>query len=224
MLMKPINGLTLNGQSLNGLNLNRLILNSPILNRQNLNRLILNRLILNRLHREIAAEVMTFTLLTLLMLLFSTAARADETLTDEHHFPQAEAFILNDVQGNEWSLAEQAGKPVVIHFWATWCPYCKKLQPGLERLRLANSESDLEMVAISFNEDKGAMPAKVLKERGIDMTTLINGDKVAKRYGVTGTPTTVFINRQGQVVWVTRISDPDSPKLVQAIDFLLSEQ
>ncbi|WP_153915588.1 TlpA family protein disulfide reductase [Shewanella sp. TC10] len=167
---------------------------------------------------------MTFSTLVLLLVFFSAGVHADDSqFTPEYQFPQAKPFTLNDAQGNEWSLAEHAGKPVVIHFWATWCPYCKKLQPGLERLRLANLDSDLEMIAISFNEDKGAEPAEVLKSRGMGMNTLIEGDSVADLYGVTGTPTTVFINRAGQLVWLTRISDPDSPKLDQAIEFLLSE-
>ena len=178
----------------------------------------------NSLHRELLVVIFTLTLFTLFILFSAGVVADDSQSTAEYHFPQAQEFVLSDAKGEPWSLAEHAGKPVVIHFWATWCPYCKKLQPGLERLRLENLESDLEMIAISFNEDKGAMPAKALQQRGIDMKTLIDGDSVAKLYGVTGTPTTVFINRAGEVVWITRISDPDSPKLSQAIEFLLSEQ
>ncbi|WP_227006637.1 TlpA family protein disulfide reductase [Shewanella donghaensis] len=138
-------------------------------------------------------------------------------------FSKANDFTLNDASGTPWSLKAMAGKPVVIHFWATWCPYCKKLQPGLERIRIANQDTDLQMIAISFNEDEAATPAKVLTDRGIGMKTLIEGDKVAQLYGVKGTPTTVFINRAGDIVWVSQISDPDSPKLTQAVEYLLSE-
>ncbi|WP_299573586.1 TlpA disulfide reductase family protein [uncultured Shewanella sp.] len=179
---------------------------------------------INELYRELLGVIVTFSVLTLLLVFFSAGVRADDSQsTPDYDFPQAKAFTLNDAEGNKWSFAEYAGKPIVIHFWATWCPYCKKLQPGLERLRLTHLDSDLEMIAISFNEDKGAMPAAALAERGIGMKTLVEGDSVAELYGVTGTPTTVFINRSGQLVWLTRISDPDSPKLAQAIDFLLSE-
>ena len=161
-----------------------------------------------------------FTIVGLILVVMSLQAQASDA---SHQFPKAADFMLNDANGNTWSLKDMAGKPVVLHFWATWCPYCKKLQPGLEKIRMANQDSDLQMIAISFNEDEGAMPAKVLYERGIGMKTLIDGDSVAKSYGVKGTPTTVFINRAGEIVWITQISDPDSPKLIQAVEYVLTE-
>lgn len=133
----------------------------------------------------------------------------------------ASDFSLQDAKGQLFTLSEHKGKPIVLHFWATWCPYCKKLQPGLERLRLENKQTDLVMMAISFNENEGATPAQSLTDRGIGMPTLILGDAVAKQYGVTGTPTTIFIDRNGDVVWTTRISDPDSPQLSKALGYLL---
>ncbi|WP_394496052.1 TlpA family protein disulfide reductase [Shewanella sp. ENK2] len=156
------------------------------------------------------------------VLLSSLAWGADEQGDKGYQFPKAADFALFDANGKQWSLESTVGKPVVIHFWATWCPYCKKLQPGLERLRQTYQDTDLEMIAISFREDKGAQPQSVLKSRGIEMQTLINGDSVADLYGVKSTPTTVFINRSGEVVWVTQVSDPDSPKLAQAIEYILT--
>lgn len=130
-------------------------------------------------------------------------------------------FSLKNASGDTVSLADFAGKPVVVHFWATWCPYCKKLQPGLEKLRLANANNDLVMLAISFNEDEGADPAGTLTARNIGIPTLLNGDKVAADYGVQGTPTTVFISRDGKIVWVSNSSNPDDPKLEQAVNLLV---
>ena len=43
-------------------------------------------------------------------------------------------FTLSEADGNEVSLADYKGRLLMLHFWATWCPYCKKLQPGLQRL------------------------------------------------------------------------------------------
>ena len=131
-------------------------------------------------------------------------------------------FALADPQGKVHQWLEYKGKPTIIHFWATWCPYCKKLQPGLEKLRVDYSDSDLQILGISFNEDEGADPAQTLMERGIQFPTLVKGESAAKAYGVPGTPTTVFINRRGEVVWVTNISDPNNQKLKQAVDYILS--
>ncbi|WP_394388217.1 peroxiredoxin family protein [Shewanella woodyi] len=151
----------------------------------------------------------------LLFILFAGSLQAAEVLN------VAPNFNLADPQGKMHTLAEYKGKPMIIHFWATWCPYCKKLQPGLESLRKEYANTDLQILGISFNEDEGAMPAETLKKRGIGFPTLINGESAAKSYGVPGTPTTVFINRSGEIVWVTNISDPNDPNLNAATEFIL---
>ncbi|MCL1057591.1 TlpA family protein disulfide reductase [Shewanella gelidimarina] len=146
----------------------------------------------------------------------SAAVQAEEVK------PMATDFSLKDASGQLHSLADYKGKPLILHFWATWCPYCKKLQPGLEKIRHDNQQSDLQVLAISFNEDDGANPAETLLARGIQFPTLVNGDKVAADYGVSGTPTTFFINRFGEVVWKTNISDPNDRKLVDATEYILA--
>lgn len=130
-------------------------------------------------------------------------------------------FQLADAEGKMHLWSEFKGKPTIIHFWATWCPYCKKLQPGLDKLGVEYSNSDLQIIGISFNEDEGARPAQTLKERGISFATLVKGEEAAKAYGVLGTPTTVFINHSGEIVWVTNISEPNHPHLKSATDFIL---
>ncbi|PKG56042.1 TlpA family protein disulfide reductase [Shewanella sp. Choline-02u-19] len=131
-------------------------------------------------------------------------------------------FSLKDASGQLHSLADYKGKPLILHFWATWCPYCKKLQPGLEKIRQNNQQSDLQVLAISFNEDDGAKPAEMLLARGIQIPTLVDGEKAAADYAVAGTPTTFFINRLGEVVWKTNISDPNDRKLVDATEYILA--
>jgi cytochrome c biogenesis protein CcmG/thiol:disulfide interchange protein DsbE len=130
-------------------------------------------------------------------------------------------FELTHADGQPFNLHDYAGKPVILHFWATWCPYCKKLQPGLEKLRLKYQHTDLQMIGISFKEDVGATPGQSLLERGVKMKTLVLGDEVAKLYGVRGTPTTVFIDRTGHIAWVTNTSNPDDPNLEKALQFLV---
>jgi cytochrome c biogenesis protein CcmG/thiol:disulfide interchange protein DsbE len=136
--------------------------------------------------------------------------------------PIAPNFELTRADGQLFNLHDYAGKPVIVHFWATWCPYCKKLQPGLEKLRLKYQHTDLQMIGISFNEDDGANPGQSLLDRGVEMKTLVMGDDVAKRYGVRGTPTTVFIDRSGHIAWVTNTSNPDDPNLDKAVQLLLN--
>lgn len=131
-------------------------------------------------------------------------------------------WSLSNAQNETVNSSDFTGKPLVIHFWATWCPYCKKLQPGLEALKQKYSEQGVAFIAISFREDEGATPQDVLTERGISIPTLINGDSVARDlFDVTGTPNTVFIDYKGKIVGTTRTSDPDDPLLEKATQYLL---
>ncbi|TDF34425.1 TlpA family protein disulfide reductase [Alteromonadaceae bacterium M269] len=132
----------------------------------------------------------------------------------------------------EWQLYNEAGelvkssdykgKPVILHFWATWCPYCKKLQPGLDRVYRKYKDQGLEMIAISIREDDGATPQATLDDRNMSFKTLILGDEIAfDKFNVRGTPTTVFVDAKGQIVGVTGTSDPEDPNLEIAAKFLV---
>ena len=132
-------------------------------------------------------------------------------------------WTLKNAQGQTVSSEDFAGQPLVIHFWATWCPYCKKVQHGLERLKQKYTSKGVQFMFISFREDQGAEPQRILDERGITIPTLIDGDSVAMDdFRVRGTPTTFFIQHDGTVLGMTRTSDPDAPLLENAVQQLLS--
>ena len=127
---------------------------------------------------------------------------------------EAPSFSLADAEGRMFTLDDFEGRPLILHFWASWCPYCKKLQPGLEQLALDNKEGGLVVMGISFREDEGVLPQEVLSKRGHSFKTLVAGDAAAHDYGVKGTPTTFFINRKGEIISVTNTSDPQDPALL----------
>lgn len=144
-----------------------------------------------------------------------TAAPAQEV-------EQAPEWQLSTETGELVKSSDFAGKPVIIHFWATWCPYCKKLQPGLDRLYKAYADQGLQMIAISFWEDEGATPQAALDARGHSFKTVVDGDHVARQlFGVKGTPTTVFIDKKGNIIARTRISDPNDERLEKVVKLLL---
>ena len=133
-------------------------------------------------------------------------------------------WSLTDESGQQFEAGDFKNKPLVIHFWATWCPYCKKLQPGLESLKQKYASQGVEFIAISFWEDEGVSPQTHLTQRGITIPTLIKGDSVARElFGVEGTPTTIFVDHKGIIVGSTRTSDPENPLLEKATRYLLDE-
>ena len=146
------------------------------------------------------------TLLIAITLLYAQISWSSEAV-------KAPTFTLQDASGTSVSLEDFAGQPLVLHFWATWCPYCKKVQPALESIKQEYAEQGLQVIAISFREDEGARPDQVLKQRGHSFTTLLQGETVALQYGVKGTPTTFFIRRDGTIAAATNASNPDNPIL-----------
>ena len=137
------------------------------------------------------------------------------------NFPTAPPWQLTTQAGETIALSDYQGKPIILHFWATWCPYCKKLQPKLVELEKKYQNSGIKVVAISFNEDEGATPQDEINSRGYNFITAVKGEFVADRYGVKGTPTTFFINRQGKAIYKSTSSDVNNPKLALAVQEII---
>ena len=163
-----------------------------------------------------------FTFFTVLF--FTTLAFAHgDTKTEE--LPKMPDWQLYNEAGQLVKSSDFLGKPLVIHFWATWCPYCKKLQPGLEKLYQKYQADGLQMIAVSIREDEGATPQKELENRGMTFKTLIKGHDVGMNlFGVNGTPTTIFIDKAGHIVSSTGISDPDDPRLEKIVKYIVENE
>ena len=63
----------------------------------------------------------------------------------------AESF--RDQYGNEITLEDYEGKVVVLNFWATWCPPCRREMPSMERLHQSMGEEDFKVIAVNQMED-----------------------------------------------------------------------
>jgi thiol-disulfide isomerase/thioredoxin len=144
--------------------------------------------------------------------LCSLSALADES-AHTTSAPTAPAWQLKTQSGEAISSTQFQGQAIILHFWATWCPYCKKLQPKLVELEKQYQDQGVKIVAISFNEDEGVLPQDEIASRGYNFITAVNGDEVAMRYGVKGTPTTFFINKNNQVIFKSTSSDITDPRL-----------
>ena len=160
-----------------------------------------------------------FTFFTVIF--FTTIVFSKEKATTEK-LPIMPQWQLYNEAGQLVKASDFVGKPLVIHFWATWCPYCKKLQPGLEKLYQKYQADGLQMIAVSIREDEGARPQKELESRGMTFKTLIKGHDVGMDlFRVSGTPTTIFIDRTGHIISNTRISEPDDPRLEEVVKYIL---
>lgn len=146
--------------------------------------------------------------ITITLILLSFTAYAQDT-SSEAIYPKLPTLNLQMTDGSPLNTQDLLGQPYVLHFWATWCPYCKKLQPALQKI----DDMGLKVIAVSFKEDNDATPAKALSERGYTFKTAVKADAIAQQLGIRGTPTTLFVNKEGNVIWLTNTSNPEDPNL-----------
>jgi peroxiredoxin len=114
----------------------------------------------------------------------------------------AAGFALEDLGGEEVSLADYAGRPVLVFFWATWCGYCRREIPDVVDLYAEMADDGLAVLAVDIMEPRDLV-AEFAAEAGMEFPVLLDAEaRVADRYYVRGVPTNVFIDREGTVVRV----------------------
>ena len=137
--------------------------------------------------------------------------------------PEMPEWQLKSQNGATVSSQDYAGLPLVLHFWSTDCPYCKRLQPGLDKLAQDYAAKGLQVLAVSLNEASGAKPQNELISRGLQLKTLIEGESLGfGRFKIFGTPTTVFVAPTGAILGSTMQSDPNDPQWKAVADYLVS--
>jgi cytochrome oxidase Cu insertion factor (SCO1/SenC/PrrC family) len=109
---------------------------------------------------------------------------------------KAPAFTLRSTDGTTTSLGDLAGKPVVINFWATYCPPCKAEMPVLQK-DVGHSGSRLVLI----NEGESSDSARsFLAALGIQQRSLLDQDLgVGRAYGMSALPMTVFVRSDGMI-------------------------
>ena len=113
---------------------------------------------------------------------------------------KAPDFTLSDMSGNKVKLSSFEGKPVLLNFWATWCGYCRKERPHLNKVY--NSYKNKGLVVISVATDRSVDKVKrYLENIPADFLVLTDKDQTAAAaYGIRGYPSSFLLDRKGYII------------------------
>jgi len=157
----------------------------------------------------------------------STAPAKGPAQMSLHDTPQVvPGFRFEDRDGRALTLADFAGKVVLLNIWATWCIPCREEMPALDRLQAELGSPDFAVVALSI--DRGGLEAvqTFLGEIGIERLAIYldSSGEAANTLGVIGLPATLLIDQQGREIG--RLVGPaewDSPEMVGLLRSRLTE-
>jgi len=109
----------------------------------------------------------------------------------------APKFQLQNLDGQSVALSKFRGKPVVLNFWATWCPPCRDEMPYIQEIYNEWSDKGLVVLAINYGESASRVK-KFVQYYGLSFPVLLDTKQdVAQKYNVRGIPTTFFIDKDG---------------------------
>lgn len=116
-------------------------------------------------------------------------------------------FKMKTIDGKTFKLSQLKGKTVVLDFWASWCPDCRKDAPEVVRMYKEYAPQGIEFVGVSMDTDMEAW-RKVCEQFGITYTQVSELKKfketdIAKAYGVKWIPSMVVVDKEGKVALST---------------------
>lgn len=108
-------------------------------------------------------------------------------------------FSLPALNGETVRLSDLKGQVVLVNLWATWCPPCKAEMPGIHAFYQAHHAAGFTALMANAQEDETTVRAFV-EAKGFTFPVLLDSrGELTKLYGVRGLPTTVIIDRNGQI-------------------------
>ncbi len=141
------------------------------------------------------------TAVMLFLLFIVTSVQAEQSLTALKNPQMAPDFTLVDMDGVTHKLSDYRGRPVIVNFWATWCPPCREEMPSMERAWNKIKDQGIAMLAVNVGEDEdtiftftGDFPAS--------FTILLDTTgKITEQWPIQGLPTTYVVSPEGKLVY-----------------------
>lgn len=122
---------------------------------------------------------------------------------------RAPAWTLRTPDGQTVRFPQDmGGQPTVLMFWPSWCPFSRALQPYVQDIWRDYRDRGVSLWTINIREDGD--PVQTLKDRGLELPLLLQGDPLMRTYGIEYTPWLVVIDRDQRIVY-TRPRNPPTP-------------
>ncbi len=129
-------------------------------------------------------------------------------------------FLAAGIDGDPVSLSNYLGSPIILNFWASWCPPCRDETPHFEKIWRLYRQKNVVILGINV-QDTLADADEYIREFDVTFTNAIDKNgKIMVDYGVTGLPVTFFIDRDGIIIgrWVGSIGESSLKSRAEALE------
>jgi cytochrome c biogenesis protein CcmG, thiol:disulfide interchange protein DsbE len=115
------------------------------------------------------------------------------------------------------SKPEMDGKPLLLEFWATWCPPCRTSIPHLNEIH--EKFKDRGLLVVGVTDEPNSVIKKFQKEVPMDYAVATDtGGRLNEKMGISGIPHAFLVNKSGEIVWQghpNRLTDEDIEKILE---------
>lgn len=130
------------------------------------------------------------------------ASSVSSTSRSEFAGDEAPDFTLKRMNGETFTLSAHRGEVVVVNFWATWCPPCRKEIPGFIKLQKELKGEGLTFVGVSLDQNGFEAVRPYAEKMGINYPLVVDDGSVSRKYGgVRALPTTFVVAPDGTVAF-----------------------
>ncbi|MEA3276944.1 MAG: redoxin domain-containing protein [Pseudomonadota bacterium] len=172
------------------------------------------------------ALLILFAVLYLLAVTAVSAAESDDPeLTALPDRPPAPDFDLAGPDGDRFRLADYRGMPLIVNFWATWCPPCRAEMPSMQRAWEEVKDEGIAMIAINAGEDANTI-RQFTADYPVEFPLPMDRDfKVIQSWPLKGLPTTFVVDPEGRLAYrAAGEREWDDPKLLDLVRELKIER
>lgn len=141
--------------------------------------------------------------------------------------PPAPNFSFEDLDGKKRALSDYKGKVVLVNFWATWCPPCRREMPSMERLYQKLKSGPFTIVAVNQYENVDLVFSFTgqLEPQPTFPILLDTKSVSAKAWGVKGLPASFIVDKQGKVAYRAMGGrEFDHPEIEKKLRALMNEK